>query len=414
MTKILNRNTIVTTLIITITTILITNSLEASVIQKAADFYSLKGTIASDTVVMKLSIYSGEGNEPNNNALQLAQNTSANENDSENNENVGDNNQNNDGKYYADASFYYYNSYNNYNNRKYNIENNNQNMFYGDGWHNFLTLIGKSGEFTGQFDFGTKTYKGNFLNLVKNKIEVFNFSLASQPTAHLEIFAIEYALENFAIKYFKIPTANTANDSAKNKYSTSVINSMIEQNIAEQNKKASDITLIASEYDYHGTYHYNGGFDCLYLDENIISIYNHHSYYAGGEEKSVQNIAYVYSIKTGKLLNNAASLFNNKNNATLLALYRTKTRNVLENSVAQSENNATNIDTSFTIIESRLSALQISDNFYVDESGIHFIVNILELVSASDDYQGSVIISFGFDELSPFVYKLSPLYYLFY
>ncbi len=327
---------------------------------KIADRYILKGTVGSEATTIFLTIFS-----------DIELDTSESEESSN--------------TFYVEAQYYY-------NKEKILMS------LSGDGWQKFITLKGSEGELTGEFDQATKTFKGNFLNTLKNRIDVFNFTTSNLPISHLKIFDVDYSSDDFSLKYFTIPTStDSSNIFAKNKHSVSNINVMIENDIAIKNKNSVDIKLVADEYDYHKTYYYHGGFSCEYVDGDIISIIDFHKAYAGGQEKSEQIIPYIYSIKTGKLLNkNLDSLFNNKNNKTLLAMFQSKAQEILNKDYKNAS-----VD---------FSSFKISENFYIDIDKIHFVYNAHELMGINDT---TCIISFGFNELQAFIYKLSPLYYLF-
>ncbi len=311
---------------------------------KIADTFVMKGTIASEAVTIILTIPSNINNDSD------------------------DNNSSIKGIYF-------------YNNQKKYIE------IVGSMEQSNITLYGQEGEFTGSFDPIKQVFVGNLLNTIKNKIEVFNFSNNGLNISHLEIFERDYAAENFSISYFKIV------EQAKDSYSIKPINQMIEQEINKKDSSAVKIKLIADEYDDHSSYYYHGRFFCEYVDENIIVITEYQSEFAGGEGQAEKELYYIYSIKTGKLLNESVGqLFNNKNNKTLLSMFKSK------------------IESSYNYNQSDLNSFKISDHFYINTDGVHFAYNTHELSGLNKEI---CYVSFSFEELRPFIYKLSPFYYFF-
>ncbi len=332
--------------------------------KKIADRYFLKGTIASESVSLVLTIKTADSDNSHGG------------NSSSNASNIGEsgdssnNNSNNSGSILVVEAQYYYN-----NNQREPV------ILSGSQVGAFLKLEGSEGELIGEFDIQKLTFRGNMLNTIKNKMEVFNFSANNMKIAHLEYFATDYNNDSFHTESFRI--ARSVHN-PRNIYSVDKINKMLETEASKQSRSASRILLIADEYDYHDSYYYNGRLSCEYIDEDIIAFSQYHRENTGGEGQLEQVFYSIYSIKTGKKLNESLDyIFNNKNNATLISMFKAR----LAEHYIQNSNN-----------------FEISDNYYIDCRGVHFAYNSRELDGLNKDI---CYVSFSFSELKPFLYKLS-------
>ena len=141
-------------------------------------------------------------------------------------------------------------------------------------------------------------------------------------------------------------------------------------------------------YDALDSWSINQSYNFVYRDNSIVSLVAINDSYTGGAHGNGLYQPIVYSLDSGKVLNEKINdLIYSIEDEKLIALLQKKS-----------------IDSGLSPDDSYFKDMRLNDNYSVNTAGISFVYYI---------YWGYTIIYFTYEELKPFIRKESKLYYLF-